>query len=837
MAAEKILVIGLDAGLPKTVADEMLSPHGFRPLLAVGHHEGVKAAIDEAPSLLLLDLPLESSVGLLHSVAQAGLLIPAILVVDDDSAHMSVGLLRLGARDYLSRPYTPEELLRSVRRVLGQKPAAPQDGPLELEKDVSAFSHDLEQRAKEFDVLMGIGRSVNSLLDLDLVLNRVTEAAVFVTGAEEGYLLLLDDKTGELRLRAAQNLGENHAQGFSLRVEDTIAGTVVSSGKPMLLGGDGGQNLKVKTGYLVKSLLNVPLKANGRVIGVLGVDNQLSGVPFTLAHLRRLSSLADMVAAAVENARRYTELHEKFMRRVREVATLQAVSDQMSAITDFDVGARLALSLALKATNADAGVLAWTVGGDGCPSSYVSQGSLGDLVLNQRSGTTSERWWDEQTLQHVIKSGQSILKDDLEQNSNGQNPHTRCRLAVPMRRGKRVIGAINLESSLPHAFTQDDLHFVSSVADQVAIALEGTVLHEKAESERERWALLMEAVDSAVWVVDADLRLLAQNEIASEMLGWSMAEAVGRSVYELQSLDQSSPTGLCHFLSQVMEQQQRLSFPREGAVDGEGVLLETKAGRSILVTGRGVPLIQDSQVVGAICAFREVLTRTNDQHVRYEFANMASHLLRTPLSFIQASTDLMLNSELDPEEQRATLERMREQSQRIREFIRGLLEMSRLETNSVQVYPEPVALPPLIERVLDLIRPEEPRYVFSFTTPSTFPIVAADPGKTELILLSLLRNAMSRCPDGGCVALGLEVRGSEAIVSVVDDGEPFPLKQLDRVFSQFYPVDDDDDKMPSTYQLGLYTTKRLIELQDGSVWAESQPDRGTRFGFSLPIWG
>jgi len=183
------------------------------------------------------------------------------------------------------------------------------------------------------------------------------------------------------------------------------------------------------------------------------------------------------------------------------------------------------------------------------------------------------------------------------------------------------------------------------------------------------------------------------------------------------------------------------------------------------------------------------------------------------------------------------LARMREQSQRIRVFIRDLLEMSRLETGSVHVYTEPVALPPLVERVLDLIRPEEPRYVFSFTAPSTFPIVAADPGKTELILLSLLRNAMSRCPDGGCITLGLEVRKSEAIVSIADDGETIPLKQLDRIFSQFYPVDDDDDKMPSTYQLGLYTTKRLIELQDGSVWAESQPDKGTRFGFSLPIWG
>jgi signal transduction histidine kinase len=244
-----------------------------------------------------------------------------------------------------------------------------------------------------------------------------------------------------------------------------------------------------------------------------------------------------------------------------------------------------------------------------------------------------------------------------------------------------------------------------------------------------------------------------------------------------------------------------------------------------------------TETVGAICAFQQIPSEKKDEHVRLEFANMASHLLRSPLSFIQASIDLMLNSELDADEQRAMLEKMREQSQRIREFIKDLLEMSRLETGSVQICPEPVALPPLIERVLDMIRPEEPRYVFSFSAPGAVPIIAADPGKIELILLSLLRNAMSRCPDGGNITLELETHRSEVIVSITDDGEPISLKHLDRIFSQFYPVDDDGDKMPSTYQVGLYTTKRLIELQKGSVWAASQPDKGMRFGFSLPIWG
>src|SRR5512137_2220738 len=134
--------------------------------------------------------------------------------------------------------------------------------------DSARCNRELEQRLKECGILLSIGRSVASSLDLDVVLDRVTEAAVFITGAEEGYLLLLDERTGEVRLRAAQNLGEKHAQGFSLQVEDSIAEAVIKSGKPVLLDGNGNQNLKVKIGYLVKSVLNVPLKVHENVVGV-----------------------------------------------------------------------------------------------------------------------------------------------------------------------------------------------------------------------------------------------------------------------------------------------------------------------------------------------------------------------------------------------------------------------------------------------------------------------------------------------------------------------------------------------------------------------------------------
>jgi GAF domain-containing protein len=90
----------------------------------------------------------------------------------------------------------------------------------------------------------------------------------------------------------------------------------------------------------------------------------------------------------------------------------------------------------------------------------------------------------------VIKSGPTLSYDLGQKNGKAARPsYARSRLAVPMRRGNKVVGAINLESSQPNTFSQEDLQFVTSVADQVVIALEGAMLQETAESERERLLL------------------------------------------------------------------------------------------------------------------------------------------------------------------------------------------------------------------------------------------------------------------------------------------------------------------------------------------------------------
>jgi signal transduction histidine kinase len=182
------------------------------------------------------------------------------------------------------------------------------------------------------------------------------------------------------------------------------------------------------------------------------------------------------------------------------------------------------------------------------------------------------------------------------------------------------------------------------------------------------------------------------------------------------------------------------------------------------------------------------------------------------------------------------LKKMRSQNQRLKNVINELLRMLRVETEGIRASAEPVEILPLVERVLNLVRYEQPHHVFSLDTNNRLSMVIADATKTELILLNLLLSAVRRCPDGGHIAVQLEQRTSKVSVSITDDGKSIPVKLLDRAFWQFYPVDDEGGKMPSTYQLGLYTTKQFVELQNGRIWAESQSGKGSKFSFSMPVW-
>ncbi|HIE25307.1 MAG TPA: GAF domain-containing protein, partial [Anaerolineales bacterium] len=225
--------------------------------------------------------------------------LPIVFLADQKSPELVSEAFRAGISAYLEPPLKTDEIIDAVQSSLKR---AGRMGDWVRQK-VKGTTASLEKRVSELEILLAVGRDITGTLELDEVLKNVVSKAVKLTHAEEGSLLLLDEETNELYMRASHNFEEGFAESFRVPVNDTLAGQVIASGEPLVISKDDLE--KIKTAYLVHSLIYVPLKFNEKIIGVLGVDNRQHRLPFTDRDLLLISLLADYAAIAIENARLY----------------------------------------------------------------------------------------------------------------------------------------------------------------------------------------------------------------------------------------------------------------------------------------------------------------------------------------------------------------------------------------------------------------------------------------------------------------------------------------------------------------------------------------------------
>jgi two-component system NtrC family sensor kinase len=299
---EEILIIDDSQQICSMLADYVLPELGYRSHIANTGRQGLYRLRQHLPDLILLDLQLPdiSGLDLLRLIAQEGYDVPVILMTAHGSEGVAVEAFRLGARNYLIKPFSETEAQVAIDAALRER---------RLNREKEQLTQNLQQRVQELTVLYSIGKSVSALLDLEELLVRIVEAGVYITRAEEGFLLLRDQQADELYLRAAKNLGEARAQRMRMPIDDSLAGQVIRTGKPIRMDKSRhGAPLKVKTGFLVRAILQVPLIVGDTAIGVLAVDNQQSERTFNDNDQYLLSALADYAAIAIDNARLYQQV-------------------------------------------------------------------------------------------------------------------------------------------------------------------------------------------------------------------------------------------------------------------------------------------------------------------------------------------------------------------------------------------------------------------------------------------------------------------------------------------------------------------------------------------------
>lgn len=310
MANELVLIIDDSLQTINFITDYVLKPNNYQVLVAQDGQSGLRLAVKQQPDLILLDMSMAKMSGMevLDALNSHNLQIPVIVMTFHGSETLAVQAFRMGIKDYLLKPFTVVEMLASIERALAEVRLRQERD--ELTERLIKSNQALEKRLKELNTIFGIGKSVTSVLDHNKLLSRLVEAAIYLTDAEEGSLLLVDTDTESLSMVATRGIDQRVADSFRVPVNDSLPGNVVKSGEPLILSGD--ELTQITELYAVRSLIYVPLKIRGQISGVLGINNRHQDRTFTNHDLRLLSTLADFAAISMENTQLFSEvIHER----------------------------------------------------------------------------------------------------------------------------------------------------------------------------------------------------------------------------------------------------------------------------------------------------------------------------------------------------------------------------------------------------------------------------------------------------------------------------------------------------------------------------------------------
>ncbi|MFA9404551.1 MAG: ATP-binding protein [Anaerolineales bacterium] len=330
MSEELILVADDNPEMRQAIEETILNPAGYTVRSVGDGMSALSLAHELEPDVIITDhlMPSLTGIELIRRLHIEKPHIPVILITGEGSEDLAIEAMRSGASDYITKPFKAEQLLAAVGRVLSSSQRWKE--MMRAEGEAIETEDDLGRRVLELETLAQIGRSVTVMLDLDEVLATVVESAVQLTGAEEGSLLLLDDVSGELYMRASKNFDDEFVRTFRVQVQDSLAGQVVETGKVVLL--DARSPKKIKTAYLVHSLIYVPLQVRGRTIGVLGVDNRKAGLELDEHDATVMMAMADYAAIAIENA----QLLNRSEAERRKLETILLQTENAVIVVDTD---------------------------------------------------------------------------------------------------------------------------------------------------------------------------------------------------------------------------------------------------------------------------------------------------------------------------------------------------------------------------------------------------------------------------------------------------------------------------------------------------------------------
>lgn len=431
---------------------------------------------------------------------------------------------------------------------------------------------------------------------------------------------------------------------------------------------------------------------------------------------------------------------------------------------------------------------------------------------------------DEGVPGRAMRTGQACVVDDLghAEGATADLEGALARaglasaLAVPVRRGLEMLGAVLFARRAAAAFTRDDVHVATLIASGLSAALETSRAYQALADERSTLAAVLGSTADAVLMVNADGIVLLANPAVQPMLGLVPETLLGRPLREV--VDNVEVRGLFE------------------TAHGRPVELALSDGRTAQATV--VPVVTPyGEMVGAATILRDITLLKNLQRMKDDFVHAVSHDLKSPISAIAGLAYLLQQDRRGDAQYQGRLQRLRDTAKSMGELVSDLLDLGRIEAG-LDPATERDDIVPLIETVVKTLAHEAGAKQITIETALPkdcwLPMSGA---RLRQALLNLVGNAIKYTAAGGRVHIALQVADADdaATIAIRDTGRGIPAADLPHVFDKFYRVKSHTaDGTPGT-GLGLAIAKSIVDLHHGRVRVESVEGIGSTFFVDLPL--
>lgn len=465
---------------------------------------------------------------------------------------------------------------------------------------LEALSHDLEESEEHsrLAALYRVSQSLGTSLNLDEVLKQSMDAVIELTGAERGFLMLLDPDTGELDLRAARNIERETLQRSDMEVSRTVIQTTMESGQGVVTTNAqtdprfSGQESVIA--FSLRSILCAPLRSRGKAIGVVYVDNRIHAGVFSEEDLDLMNAFAAQAAIAIENARLYTRTDQSLAERVNELETLTQIDRELSASLEFDH--------ILEVTRR------WALEGAGAEEAWIAlfKGDSPTLHVIHGAGTGELLSPEDPRVAHAL--------EDLSARRAAPGSEGPARVTTPILQSGRPMGVLGVERSEP--FSDAVLEFLPRLAARTAIAIQNARLYQA--------------------VQDANLAKSKFVSVVSHELRIPMTSIKGYTDLLLKGMSGPLSEGQANFLQIIQNNVERMASLVADLSD----ISRIESGRLKLESAM-IPL--DRYIEQTLESLRPRLEE-RDQTLETHIPDDLSHVYADPNRVMQVLTNLVSNA-------------------------------------------------------------------------------------------------------------------------------------------------------------------------------------------------